>query len=86
MMLSVVAIFFCAHMIGGTTTWLVNQILAFPLRPVRIRPALAATRKKWKKLIGRVFSRRVLPRSVGFLPFARTCFNRYFSYLLRRSE
>jgi len=55
MMLSVVAIFFCAHMIGGTTTWLVNQILAFPLRPVRIRPALAATRKKWKKLIGTGF-------------------------------
>lgn len=55
MMLSMVAIFFCAHMIGGTTTWLVNQILAFPLRPVRIRPALAATRKKWKKLIGTGF-------------------------------
>lgn len=55
MMLSVIAIFFCAHMIGGTTTWLVNQILAFPLRPVRIRPALAATRKKWKKLIGTGF-------------------------------
>jgi serine/threonine protein kinase len=54
-MLSVVAIFFCAHMTGGTTTWLVNQILAFPLRPVRIRPALAATRKKWKKLIGTGF-------------------------------
>ena len=49
---SVIAIFFCSHMIAGTTTWLVNQILAFPLRPVRIRPALEATRNNWKKLIG----------------------------------
>ena len=31
--------FFCGYLIIGTTTWLVNQILSFPLRPVRIRPA-----------------------------------------------
>jgi serine/threonine protein kinase len=53
--LMVFAIFFCTHMIGGTTTWLVNQILAFPLRPVNIRPALDAMWKKWKKLIGTGF-------------------------------
>jgi serine/threonine protein kinase len=52
MLLSVIITFFCSHLIVGTTTWLVNQILAFPLRPVRIRPALEATRKNWKKLIG----------------------------------
>ncbi|MEO7673997.1 MAG: protein kinase [Pyrinomonadaceae bacterium] len=44
--------FFCGYLVVGTTTWLVNQILSFPLRPVRIRPALLATRKKWKHLIG----------------------------------
>ena len=44
--------FFCANLIVGTTTWLVNQILSFPLRPVRIRPALLATRSNWKRLIG----------------------------------
>lgn len=43
---------FCANLIVGTTTWIVNQILSFPLRPVRIKPALAATRKRWKPLVG----------------------------------
>ncbi len=42
---------FCGYMVFGTTTWLVNQIFAVPLRPVYLRPALAATRKNWKKLI-----------------------------------
>src|SRR5205085_2874711 len=36
---------FCGYLIVGTTTWLVNQILAVPLRPVRIRPAFQATRR-----------------------------------------
>jgi hypothetical protein len=44
--------FFCANLIVGTNTWIVNQILSYPLRPVRIRPALIATRKNWKRLIG----------------------------------
>lgn len=51
-LLSAIITFFCAHLIAGTTTWLVNQIHTYPLRPVRIRPALIATRKNWKKLIG----------------------------------
>jgi hypothetical protein len=42
---------FCAYMVFGTTTWLVNQIFAFPLRPVLVRPALSATRKNWKRLV-----------------------------------
>jgi serine/threonine protein kinase len=42
--------FFCAYLLVGTVTWLVTQILAFPLRPVSLRPALAATRRKWKFL------------------------------------
>ncbi len=41
---------FCGYMVFGTTTWLVNQILAVPLRPVLLRPALEATKKKWKRL------------------------------------
>ena len=49
---TVVTGFFCANLIVGTNTWIVNQILSFPLRPVRIRPALSATRKNWKRLIG----------------------------------
>lgn len=44
--------FFCGYLIVGTTTWIMNQILSFPLRPVRIRPALIATRRNWRHLIG----------------------------------
>ncbi len=43
---------FCGHFIIGTTTWIVIQILAMPLRPVKLRPALQAARKKWKALAG----------------------------------
>ncbi len=39
---------FCGHFIIGTTTWIVAQILATPLRPVKLRPALKAARRKWK--------------------------------------
>ncbi len=43
---------FCGHLITGTTTWIVTQYLAVPLRPISLRTALQATRKKWKRLIG----------------------------------
>lgn len=43
--------FFCVYLIHGTTIWLVTQIMTFPLRPVTLRPALQATRRKWKSLI-----------------------------------
>jgi hypothetical protein len=43
---------FCAYLILGTTTWIVTQILAVPLRPVSLRPALAAARRKWKTFAG----------------------------------
>ncbi|MGI8469690.1 MAG: protein kinase domain-containing protein [Pyrinomonadaceae bacterium] len=42
--------FLCAYLLFGTITWLVTQMLAFPLRPVALRPALQATRGKWKAL------------------------------------
>ncbi len=43
---------FCGYLAIGTITWVVNQILAVPLRPVRIRPALRATARVWKSLLG----------------------------------
>jgi serine/threonine protein kinase len=43
---------FCAYFILGTTTWIVAQFLAVPLRPVKVRPAFAAARKRWKKFAG----------------------------------
>lgn len=43
---------FCGHIIIGTTTWIVTQILAMPLRPVSLRPALETARKKWRTFAG----------------------------------
>lgn len=43
---------FCGQLITGTSTWLVVQFLSVPLRPLKIRTALAAMKKKWKRLIG----------------------------------
>jgi hypothetical protein len=43
---------FCGYFVFGTTTWIVAQTLAVPLRPVHLRPALKAMRKKWKSLVG----------------------------------
>ena len=51
-LLATFAAFFCGYLAVGTITWMVNQILALPLRPVRMRPALRATWKNWKGLIG----------------------------------
>ena len=42
--------FFCGYLILGTTAWLVTQILATPLRPVLLRPALKVVKSKWKSL------------------------------------
>ena len=41
---------FCGYLLWGTTTWIVAQVLAVPLRPVKLRPALEATLKKWRNL------------------------------------
>ncbi len=43
---------FCGSLLVGTMTWLVAQIMAFPLKPVTLRPALEEAGKKWKKLVG----------------------------------
>lgn len=42
----------CGYFVVGTVTWIVNQVLAVPLRPVQVRPALRATRRNWKRLVG----------------------------------
>jgi serine/threonine protein kinase len=49
--LSAFAGFFCGYLTVGTITWMVNQVLALPLRPLRVRPALRATWRNWKPLI-----------------------------------
>ena len=41
----------CGSLLGGTTTWLTTQIMAYPLKPVALRSAFDEVRKKWKKLI-----------------------------------
>ncbi|MEO8071815.1 MAG: protein kinase [Acidobacteriota bacterium] len=41
----------CGSLLGGTTTWLTTQIMAYPLKPVSLRSAIDEVRKKWKKLI-----------------------------------
>lgn len=41
---------YCTSLIVGATTWIVAQYLAVPLRPVRMRQALKAVKKKWKPL------------------------------------
>lgn len=43
---------FCGYWVFGTITWLVSQILAVPLRPLKVRPALEAARKRWKTFAG----------------------------------
>ena len=57
---------FCGYLAVGTLTWMVNQILALPLRPVRMRPALRATWLNWKRLIGT----GVLSTALTFLGYA----------------
>lgn len=47
-----IATAFSAYLIIGTTTWIVTQSLAVPLRPIRLRMALRAARQKWKRFAG----------------------------------
>jgi serine/threonine protein kinase len=46
MLLNVVTTFFSASVVAGVTTWLVTQKLAVPLRPLELRPAFAALKKR----------------------------------------
>ena len=67
---------FCSYLNSGTIAWIVTQHLAIPLRPVRLRPALRETRKKWKTFFGTglittvlTFVLGVVTCGVGFLVF-----------------
>jgi hypothetical protein len=52
---------FCSYLILGTTTWIVAQNLAVPLRPIRLRPALKQARAKWKTFAGTGIISTILP-------------------------
>ena len=52
---------FCTNLIVATNGWIVTQYLSVPLRPVRLRPALRASRKKWKRIAGSGVLSAVLP-------------------------
>ncbi len=43
-----------AAILVGTTTWVVGQVLAFPLRPISIGAAFKEVGKRWKPLTGTV--------------------------------
>ncbi|MCD9188217.1 MAG: serine/threonine protein kinase [Pyrinomonadaceae bacterium] len=58
---------FCMYFILGTTTWIVTQYLAVPLRPIRLRPALKESVKKWKTFAGTGLLSTILTFVVGFL-------------------
>ena len=49
-LISSIATAFFTTLTVATIVWIVAQYLAVPLRPVRLRPALAETRRKWKKI------------------------------------
>jgi hypothetical protein len=49
---TIFASLFCGSILVGTVTWLVTQIMAFPLKPVSLRPAFEEAGRKWKKLAG----------------------------------
>ncbi len=42
----------CGYLVLGTSTWLVSQILAVPLRPLKVRPALHAAWRHRKTFAG----------------------------------
>lgn len=52
---------FCTNLIIGCISWIVAQYLAVPLRPVRLRPALAEARLKWKRFAGAGIAAAFLP-------------------------
>ncbi|MDQ2920078.1 MAG: protein kinase, partial [Acidobacteriota bacterium] len=45
-LLGILATFLSASVVGGITTWLVSQLLAVPLRPLLLRPAFSAMKKR----------------------------------------
>ena len=67
---------FCTYLIIGTTTWVVTQSMAVPLRPIRVRTALKEARNKWRTFAGTgllttvlMLVLLVLTLGIGFLIF-----------------
>ncbi|HQU92886.1 MAG TPA: protein kinase, partial [Pyrinomonadaceae bacterium] len=61
----------CGYLAVGTITWIVNQAIAVPLRPVRVRPAIKAALRNWKGIIGTGFMQTVaivIGLALCFLP------------------
>ncbi len=56
-----IATAFCTNLIVGTIAWIVLQHLTVPLRPLRLRPALAEARRKWKRIAGAGVLTALLP-------------------------
>jgi hypothetical protein len=56
---------FCTYLIIGTTTWIVTQSLAVPLRPIRLRSALKETDRKWKRFAGTGVLSTILQLVIG---------------------
>lgn len=70
-LLVVLVTFFSASLVGGMTTWLVSQVLAVPLRPLLLRPAFDAIKKRlwpfmWTGLVASVLA--VIGLLMCFLP------------------
>jgi serine/threonine protein kinase len=57
----------CTYLNFGTITWIVTQYLAIPLRPVRLRPALRETQRRWKALFGTGMLSTLLTFFIGFI-------------------
>ena len=49
--LTFLTMFLAASVISGVTTWLVTQMLAVPLRPVELRPAFVALKKRLRPFL-----------------------------------
>ncbi len=56
---------FSTSLLVGTIAWIVTQYLAVPLRPVRLRPALAAARRNWKRIAGAGLLTAIVPLAVA---------------------
>lgn len=60
-----IATAFGTYLIIGTTTWIVTQSMAVPLRPIRLRAALRETRRRWKGFAGTGVLTTVLQFSIA---------------------
>ncbi len=64
---------FTAAILVGVTTWVVAQILAVPLRPIKLWTAFAKVRERWKPLLKSVTASTLLAMlswGIGVVPVA----------------